>query len=124
MTNSFWVQPTCQSHVGWLGPASSGSQPHGAGPHLARAKGAPCPQPDALPKMMDRYSDSYRGYWIEATLDESWVVRIRPTIADLPPVGISTFVMPRSFSSLQVFNDARARIDRALNISHENDPAI
>ena len=65
---------------------------------------------------MDRFADSYRGYWIEARRTESWVVRIRPTIQDLPPVSVSTFVMPASFSALQVVDNARSRINEVLHI--------
>jgi hypothetical protein len=65
---------------------------------------------------MDRFSDSYCGYWIEVTLSESWVVRIRATMQDLPPVGVSTFVMPASFTAVQVFDNARSRINEVLNI--------
>jgi hypothetical protein len=65
---------------------------------------------------MDRFSDSYRGYWIEVTLTESWVVGVRATVQDLPPVDVSTFVMPASFTAVQVFDDARSRINEVLHI--------
>jgi hypothetical protein len=79
--------------------------------------GRPFGAPEGLDPM-DRFSDSYCGYWMEVTLPESWVVRIRATMQDLLPVGVSTFVMPASFTAVQVFENARLRINEVLHI-HE-----
>jgi hypothetical protein len=65
---------------------------------------------------LDRFSDSYHGYWIDATRTEKWVVRIRATIADLPPPKIASVVMPGTFTSLQVFENARSLINETLRI--------
>jgi hypothetical protein len=65
---------------------------------------------------MHRYTEHYRGYWIEAALEESWLVRVRPTIAELPSLPVSALLLPRTFTPSHVFNEAYARIDVVLRI--------
>ena len=69
---------------------------------------------------MEQYSAQYRGYWIVATLEERWLVNIRPSTGGAEPLPVSTILMPRALSAGQVFDEACSRVDTAGN-SHTFD---
>jgi hypothetical protein len=65
---------------------------------------------------MEQYTGHYRGYKIEAELDQRWLVRIQPMRPDLPILSFATFRLPREASLLQVIDNARSRVDAVLTI--------
>ena len=65
---------------------------------------------------MEDYTAHYRGYKIEAELDDRWLVRVEPTRPDLPILAFSTFRVPLAATLAEALDDARARIDGVLTV--------
>jgi hypothetical protein len=65
---------------------------------------------------MEQYAGHYRGYKIEAELDERWLVRVQPMRPDLPILSFATFRLPREATLFEVIDNARARVDAVLTI--------
>jgi hypothetical protein len=63
---------------------------------------------------MEHHVANYRGYKIEAELDERWLVRFFATRPDVPTLAYPSFFQMKRGSLAEVLEKARMRIDAAL----------